>query len=54
MKLISFSFQNNGNIPSEFAFCAPDPKTHVTLSKNRNPEFSWSDAPAGAKSFALI
>ena len=54
MKLMSSSFSNNGKIPVEFAFCAPDPKTHVTLSKNRNPEFSWSDAPTGTKTFALI
>ncbi len=54
MKLSSSSFQNNGRIPVECAFCAPDPKTHVTLSKNRNPALAWSDVPAGVKSFALI
>ena len=54
MKLTSSRFQNNGGIPAEFAFGAADRKTHVTLSKNRNPELSWSDAPAGSKSFALI
>lgn len=54
MKLVSSSFSDNGRIPAEFAFCAPDPKTHVTLSKNRNPELSWSGVPAGTKSLALI
>jgi Raf kinase inhibitor-like YbhB/YbcL family protein len=54
MKLVSSSFQNNGRIPAEFAFGAPDPKTHVTLSNNRNPALSWSDVPAGARSFVLI
>jgi len=54
MKLTSSSFKDNGKIPAECAFCAPDPKTHVTLSKNRNPELSWSDLPKGVKSFALI
>jgi Raf kinase inhibitor-like YbhB/YbcL family protein len=54
MKITSASFQDNGRIPAEFAFGAPDPKTHVTLSKNRNPELAWSDVPAGTKSFALI
>ena len=54
MKLASKSFSDNGRVPVEFAFCAPDPKSHVTLSKNRNPELSWSDLPAGAKSLALI
>ena len=54
MKLTSKSFADGGRIPGEFAFCVPDPKTHVTLSKNRNPELSWSDLPAGTKSLALI
>jgi Raf kinase inhibitor-like YbhB/YbcL family protein len=54
MKLSSNSFAHDGPIPAEFAFCAPDPKSHVTLSRNRNPHFSWSDLPAGTKSLALI
>jgi Raf kinase inhibitor-like YbhB/YbcL family protein len=54
MKLSSSSFSNNQRIPQDFAFCAPDPKTHVTLSKNRNPQLAWSDLPAGTRSLALI
>src|SRR5262245_61549558 len=54
MKLTSASFSNNQRIPEEFAFCAPDPKSHVTLSKNRNPQLAWSDLPAGTKSLVLI
>jgi hypothetical protein len=54
MKLTSSSFAHNGAIPAEFAFCAPDPKSHVTLSRNRNPHLSWSDLPAGTKSLALL
>lgn len=54
MKLVSSSFSSNQRIPEEFAFCAPDPKTHVTLSKNRNPQLAWSDLPAGTKSLALV
>ena len=54
MKITSSSFQPNGAIPGEFAFCVVDPKTHVTLSKNRNPALAWSDVPAGTKSFAVI
>jgi Raf kinase inhibitor-like YbhB/YbcL family protein len=54
MRLSSSSFAPNGPIPAEFAFCAPDPKSHVTLSRNRNPHMSWSDLPAGTKSLALI
>lgn len=54
MKLTSKSFSENGKIPAEFAFCAPDPKTHVTLSKNLNPHLAWQDVPPTAKSLALI
>lgn len=54
MKVTSTSFADNGVIPAEFAFCAPDPSTHVTLSKNRNPDLAWSGAPAGTRSFVVI
>jgi Raf kinase inhibitor-like YbhB/YbcL family protein len=54
MKLSSKAFAEGQRIPVEFAFCAPDPKAHVTLSKNRNPDLAWSDLPAGTKSLVLI
>jgi Raf kinase inhibitor-like YbhB/YbcL family protein len=54
MQIKSSSFANGGAIPGEFAFGVPDPKSHVALSKNRNPELSWSDAPAGTRSYVLI
>jgi len=54
VKLTSSSFADGGVIPAEHAFCAPDEKSHVTLSKNRNPHLAWSDVPVGTKSFALI
>jgi len=54
MRLTSKSFQEGGAIPGEFGFAVIDPKSHVALSKNRNPELWWSDVPKGTKSFALI
>ena len=54
MKLASTSFDDFGVIPAEFAFCAPDPSSHVTLSKNRNPQLSWSEVPQGTRSFAIV
>jgi Raf kinase inhibitor-like YbhB/YbcL family protein len=54
MKLTSSSFGDGAAIAAEFAFCAPDPKTHVTLSKNRNPQLAWSQPPSGTKSFAIV
>ena len=54
MKVTSSSFSDNGVIPAEFAFCAADPTTHVMLSSNRNPQLSWSGAPPGTRSFAIV
>ncbi len=54
MKLTSASFADNQPIPSAYAFCAPDPASHVTLSSNCNPAFSWSDVPPGTQSLVLI
>ncbi len=54
MKLTSTSFGDNQPIPVEYAFCAPDAKTHCTLSDNRNPQLAWSGVPAGARSLVLI
>jgi len=54
MKLASKSFAENQRIPEEFAFGKADPKTHVALSQNLNPDLSWGDLPAGTKSLALI
>lgn len=54
MKLTSQSFPDGGAIPGRCAFAVPDPKARVRLSDNRNPELSWSGAPAGTKSFALL
>ena len=54
MKLTSSSFADNAPIPSEFAFCAPDPGSRVALGANRNPQLEWSDAPMGTKSLVLI
>lgn len=54
MKLTSSSFDEGGRIPGAQAFCIPDPDHHVCLGANRNPQFLWSDAPVGTRSFALI
>ncbi len=54
MKLQSVSFSDGGAIPVEHAFCAPDAKSHVTLSANRNPQLAWSEVPMGTKSFAIL
>ena len=55
MNVTSTSFGNNERIPSEHAFCAPDPgPNHVMLGQNRNPQLAWSDVPMGTKSLVLV
>jgi len=54
MKLTSQDFDDGAGIPAQFAFCAPDAKTHATLSKNHNPQLAWSGVPTGTKSFAIV
>lgn len=54
MKIQSSSISDGSRIPGEFAFCIPDPAHHVCLGSNRNPQLSWSDVPAGTRSFAVI
>ena len=54
MKLTSTSFADGQKIPGEFAFCIPDPAHHVSLGQNKNPQLTWSEAPAGTRSFVLI
>ena len=54
MKLTSTSFTHNGPIPEKCAFAVKDPKEHIALGENRNPELSWSDIPSHAQSLVLI
>ena len=54
MKLSSTGFRDGQPIPGEYAFCVPDPQTHVTLAPNRNPALSWDELPAGTKSLVLV
>ena len=54
MNLTSASFGDGAAIPGRCAFAVIDPKTHVSLSDNRNPELSWSGVPAGTRSFVLF
>jgi Raf kinase inhibitor-like YbhB/YbcL family protein len=54
MKLTSSSFADGTRIPGDLSFCTPDPVHHVCLGKNQNPQLTWSDAPAGTKSFVVL
>lgn len=54
MQIVSDDFNDGLPIPSEFAFCLPDPESHAGLAANRSPHLSWSDAPAETRSFVLL
>jgi Raf kinase inhibitor-like YbhB/YbcL family protein len=54
MKLLSHSFQDGAAIPARYAFGRIAPETHVALADNLNPHLTWSDVPAGTRSFVLI
>jgi Raf kinase inhibitor-like YbhB/YbcL family protein len=54
MKLASSSFDEGAAIPSQYAFGEIGSSTHVKLSQNRNPQFSWRDLPEGTQSLVLI
>ena len=54
MNLSTTAFVAGSAIPAQFAFCKHDAASHITLSQNTNPDFSWSDAPSGTQSFSLV
>lgn len=53
MKLSSEHFTDGAPIPGELAFCIPAATDHVCLGGNRSPQLSWSELPAGARSFVI-
>lgn len=54
MKISTTAFDNGRPIPERYAFCKPDPASHVDMSDNLNPSLEWSGIPDGTKSFVLI
>jgi len=54
MKLNSASFSDQQSIPQRYAFGKIDATSHIALSDNVNPQLTWSEAPSGVLSYALI
>jgi len=54
MRITSTTFEHNGKIPQRCAFGAPDAEEHLKLGENMNPQLSWSNIPASAKSLVLL
>lgn len=46
--------EDGAMIPSRFAYCEPDGNGKSKPAANINPEISWSGAPAGTKSYAIL
>ena len=53
-KIVVNGVQDGGVIPAAFALCVPAEVGHVAMARNRNPAVSWSGAPEGTRSFALL
>ncbi|GLQ05582.1 YbhB/YbcL family Raf kinase inhibitor-like protein [Sneathiella chinensis] len=47
-------WEDGAPIPAKFSFGKPAATGHVELSDNLNPAISWSGAPEGTRSFAII
>lgn len=54
MKLSSLALKHQESIHPSHAFGKIDHASHIALSSNINPDFSWTDAPEGTRSFVLI
>ena len=54
MLLESGAFAEGSVMPPEFAFGTMDPKSHIALSSNINPDFRWSGLPASTQSLVLL
>lgn len=54
MRITSTTFEHNGEIPPRCAFGVPDAEEHINLGENMNPQLSWSNIPASAKSLVLL
>lgn len=54
MLLKSETFAAGSAIPERCGFARQDKAEHIKLSDNRNPQLSWSEIPAKARSLVLI
>jgi len=54
MTITSMAFNDGDPIPVRYAFCTPCAENHSKMSTNISPQLSWSGAPDGTKSFAVL
>jgi hypothetical protein len=53
MELLSTSFIDGGKVPTVCALAVPADPGPVAFAGNRNPNLSWSDAPAATQSYVI-
>jgi Raf kinase inhibitor-like YbhB/YbcL family protein len=53
MELLSTSFIDGGKVPTVCALAVPAVPGPVAFAGNRNPNLSWSDAPAATRSYVI-
>lgn len=54
MEITVRGIEHGKPIPEKFAFGVFNQDSHMSFGPNRNPEVSWSGAPEGTRSFAVI
>lgn len=54
MKLSSLGIINGQAIHPRYALGKQDKESHIALSTNLNPDFSWTEVPEGTKSFVMV
>lgn len=54
LTVTSADFAKGKPIPAENSFCVPAPQGHPVLGPNKSPKLSWSGAPKGTQSYAII
>ena len=47
------SLKNGGVIPNQYRFCVPAEQGHVAPGPDKSPRISWSNGPAGTKSYVI-
>ncbi len=54
LSVTSSAFNDGEPIPARYAFCVAAAENHSAMSTNISPQLSWSGAPDGTKSFAVL
>ena len=48
------AFNDGDTISDKYAFCVPAEENYVGMGENKSPAISWTGAPEGTASYAII